>query len=330
MEKLESREHVTLFLGGLSLETTAEDIERWIQQFDCDYDVDKTSMVEGRMCAFLYVEVGDELKNILTGPIFIRGRKVDCQLAADPAQKAAFILEQKRRRVFVNELPLTTKVAELELALQAHGELRNFYTVRGRGNNRTLCYAEFIHRSHAKKAIKLGIVYSRKKYRVYKYRTYSELQRNFELRQLNLGNVNAPPVHVDGNWPQSSPQDIAPRKTKASRKNLTSQSKRKRCKARDCNSRFHRFTKPTRHSYFCNEDFASSLENKHNPLFRIRSDKKNTYTRIQTHGTLVCVKLHFVAHLRGLSQGQGIKKMSNFSRLKDLGSAEEERGENNH
>lgn len=278
---------LSLFVGGLSPETTIEDIERWASGLGCGYSID---FERKRAWAFVHLDSAIAAEDFLERPHFIRGRKIDCQMAVEKEEKASSILTSKRKRVFVNKLPVAAQEGDLQQALSIHGELRNVYIVKGKSNNRTLCYAEYLHGNHAKKAIKLGIVYNGRRYRVYKYRTLEELQRNYEIR-LDRANEGTPDSQSKkGIEVHSSMENLEP--NNRSKDEKLEEFALPRVIPMSANSILH-FRKPCSKAFFATIENPNSNYFSHSPLFRIRTNVDNTieYKRCEVNGTILYLRL---------------------------------------
>lgn len=277
----------SLFIGGLSPETTIEDIERWASGLGCGYSIDFEAK---KAWAFVHLDSGGAAEEVLDRAHYIKGRKIDCQIAVEKEDKASNTVVSKRRKVFVNKLPMSAQEGDLRKALSIHGELRNFYIVKGKTNNRTLCYAEYLNGNNAKKAIKLGITYSGRRYRVYKYRTLEELQRNYEIRldRANEGSPESQSKH--GIEAYSSIEDFD--KLIRSRKEKQQEFALPHVKPTSANS-MHHFLKPCSKAFFEAQASASTTYVCNNPLFRITTEGGNTneYKRCELGGTIVYLKL---------------------------------------
>lgn len=240
-------DEVTLFMGGLSPDTSEKDLERWANDYCSDFKV-TLAKSDLSVNAFLVVYSAEVADRILGSSNVIKGRKVDCQLAIDKSLKAEFALDQRKRRVFINGLPYNVNERELGKAIAVFGEVRNLYTVKSKKKDRSLGYIEFTHRSQAKKAIKYGVIYGKKKYQVYSYRTLDEVQTKNKVKILTDTDrksfaASSPRIgtktHSANNIRKTDLQEGIDLGVDVS--SFT---------AVDVNSVFHRNTKPVWHAYF--------------------------------------------------------------------------------
>ena len=284
----------TLFIGGLSLDTSEEDIELWAARYSHDYEVEIVRSKHKGVSAFVCLP-DDIARNILLLPHYIKGRKIDCQMAIEKNHKASFTLNQKKRRIFVNNLPLNIGQKEINLALTKFGELRNFYTVKSRFKEINLCYAEFIHKKDAKRILREGLYIKNKKYLAYPYRTYTELNRNLETKNL-----------IDHNCIKDSYfKGIAEKQTLSeviSYETPNNQGK-ELLEVDSCSYRLN--TKPCLHSYFKERANRATSKSHDKPLFRLRIEAGNVsrYRKVEAYGTRIYVRTRSLTDVRGAQPG---------------------------
>ena len=299
---------LTLFIGGLSPETSIEDIERWASGLGCGYSIDFEAK---KAWAFVCLDSAAAAEHVLARPHFIRGRKVDCQLAADKDAKASNSITSKRKRVFVNKLPHAAQEGDLQQALSVHGELRNVYIVSGKSNDMTLCYAEYLHGNHAKKAIKLGITYNGRRCRVYKYRTLEELQKKYELR-LDRANEEIPQSQTRPGIEVYSSMEHLDRIVRSKNDNQE-EFDLPHVKPTSANSKHH-FNKPSSKAFFAARSNSNTTYLSNNPLFRIKTevDNKIEYQRFQVNGTILYLNLQQLMAPSQVGLGEGTKGSSEY------------------
>lgn len=282
--KFRCGEALTLFIEGLSLETTIGDIESWLSSYDCNYDLDYG---EGDGTARVFIEPHNVGMSLQRTSQFIRGQKIKVRTIIGGNEIARFNLEKQRRRIFVNGLPSDIKENDLRKSLGSIGELRSLYTVKGNINGKTLCYAEFVHKNHAKKAIKQGIFCKKKKYRVYKYRTLEHLQKNFEQRQ---------DLAISRSLISQNNDEFIKKVGAASFDTIHSTKKERLLDQQEFSGKeeqeikFH-FLKPSNQAYYKRGEKASPTND--NPLFRVVQppNKMTIYKKFEVSGAFVYIRL---------------------------------------
>jgi RNA recognition motif-containing protein len=80
--------------------------------------------------AFIAFHADCRLDRLLTQTHIIDGRKIDCQLAAKTQEKKKWKEEQKRKKVFINNLPPNLTTEDLECRFGVYGSVRNCYVIR--------------------------------------------------------------------------------------------------------------------------------------------------------------------------------------------------------
>ena len=122
----------TLFVGGISSYTTEKMISQHFKQFA---RVSKVEIMKHKKNkapkGFAYVTLADasDIPNILSTLHTIDGRKVDCQVAANKKEKQKTKDDQKKRMIYVTNLPGDLQSEELHTFFEPFGQVRNAYII---------------------------------------------------------------------------------------------------------------------------------------------------------------------------------------------------------
>lgn len=122
-----------LFVGGISAILTEEQIQR---HFSKHCKVAKVRIMrekktyEPKGFAFVTLADSSEVQSVLEKTHIIEGRKVDVQLASRKGEKKNWKEEQKKKRLFVSNLPEGVTNEELASFFSKYGEVRNAYIIR--------------------------------------------------------------------------------------------------------------------------------------------------------------------------------------------------------
>lgn len=289
--KFRSREALTLSIAGLPPDITAAHIEDWVSRFDCNYDVDfEASLGE----ASVHIEPSSVGTLIARERPPIKGYSVEVKVLLDSAGHAREMLDRHRRKIFVNGLPPSTKEKEVWNILSIYGELRDLQLTEGNANQSLLCYADYVHKASAKRAIKNGIILHKAKHRVYKYRTQDKLQSNFEKRlqrlaEFDLGFQSQSSLRD----PQPQPRHRRPNRRKrnppAKKENLKNSGHHTESRKLDIASHL---LKPNQRVYHSQFEQRSPTMNNH--LYRLLppSNKKNIYHKTKVKEASIYFRIY--------------------------------------
>ena len=138
----------TLFIGGISTTTTEKMILQYFKQFTKVSKVEIMKHKKNRAPkGFAYVTLADavDIPKILQLSHEIAGRKVDCQIAASKKEKQRTKEEQKKKMVFVTNLPPELRGEDLQVHFSKFGALRNAYVIFDNEKNESkgFGYVEF-------------------------------------------------------------------------------------------------------------------------------------------------------------------------------------------
>lgn len=151
---------VSLFIGGLSKETSLQEIISYVEQFSpVTYFHMPVHKVSGQPVGYAFVRVAspraaDMLVNQANN---IGGRIVDVQIAVDKQEKESYKQDLLKRKVFIAGIKHFVDFSHIELALQAQGELKIFYKIETSHKNRGLAFAEFFDTNAAEKVVAKGL-----------------------------------------------------------------------------------------------------------------------------------------------------------------------------
>lgn len=175
--------HVTVFVGGLPADTTEDDLvsltspdthlchRAWIPG---KYDISKKA-------SFGFIEVPKRIATkMLARKHYIRGRRVDCNIAIPKVAKPAYLLDLMVKRVFVNNLPGVIDESVLEACLRKHGKVRNFYLTQKSGGRLNMCFVEYVRTNDANSIVTRGLIFMK---RYYKAEYYKQQLDNYGKRQ---------------------------------------------------------------------------------------------------------------------------------------------------
>ena len=147
-----------LFVGGISAHTTSEELSTYFSQYGYVYKVrvmkeKKTKEPKG----YAYVTFKDSrsIHKLLKFKHYIGDRRVDCQVASRKGEKRTCKQEQRKRRVFVANLPLEMDSDSLEKLFCVYGPVRNAYVITDYDTklSKGYGYVEFLHTQHVELAL---------------------------------------------------------------------------------------------------------------------------------------------------------------------------------
>ncbi len=130
----ESREpRKLLFVGGLSQAITETDLYSHFNQL-CQVEsvkiaVDRKSH-QSKGYAILTLGSADQVDQMAAQPHVICGRRVDCQRAARNKEKQKWKDDLKKKKLFINNLPVGCTSEELEQLFGLYGEVRCSYIIK--------------------------------------------------------------------------------------------------------------------------------------------------------------------------------------------------------
>lgn len=140
----------TLFVGGISASTTEKAILQYFKQFAKVSKVEIMKHKKNRAPkGFAYVTLADavDIPKILQLSHEIAGRKIDCQIAASKKEKQKTKEEQKKKMVFVTNLPPDLRSEELQAHFSKYGSVRNTYVIfdTEKNESKQFGYVEFFN-----------------------------------------------------------------------------------------------------------------------------------------------------------------------------------------
>jgi RNA recognition motif-containing protein len=131
--ELSSESQNLLFIGGLSVFMTEDILRKHFEQFGVvdavKVMIDKRTK-RSKGYAFIAFHADCPLETLLAQTHIIDGRKIDCQPAAKTQEKKKWKEEQKRKKVFINNLPPDLTTEDLEHRFGVYGAVRNCYVIR--------------------------------------------------------------------------------------------------------------------------------------------------------------------------------------------------------
>lgn len=121
-----------LFVGGIPALMTERAIQKHFEQFCKIVKVrimkEKKSK-EPKGYAFVTLAESSVIPELLNKVHVIEGRQVDCQIASRKGEKKQWKDEQKKRRIFVSNLPSDLTSEQLKEHFSQYGEVRNAYII---------------------------------------------------------------------------------------------------------------------------------------------------------------------------------------------------------
>lgn len=162
----------TIFVGGLPLEATEDDLMRLAgaDSFNCKVNIPQENNKPNNKASFGFLTVPQRVaQRLLTKDQYVLGRKVDCQPAISRSEKHAYHENLSRCKVFVDNLPFAVDEKELRKGLRKHGTVRFFYTTTKNDSMHKICIAEYSRSRDANSSIRNGLMYMKKYYRVMEY-----------------------------------------------------------------------------------------------------------------------------------------------------------------
>ena len=148
----------TLFVGGISSTTTEKMVFHHFKQFA---KVTKVEIMKHKKNkapkGFAYITLAEasEIPHVLSCLHFIEGRKVDCQVAATKKEKQSTKDDQKKKMVYVTNLPASLPSEDLHFYFAQFGEVRNAYIIYDNYTkmSKRFGYVEFQEESSAKRVV---------------------------------------------------------------------------------------------------------------------------------------------------------------------------------
>lgn len=161
----ESREpRKLLFVGGLSQAITEADLYNHFTHL-CQVEAVKIALDrkshQSKGYAILTLGSVDQVDQMAAQPHVICGRRVDCQRAARNKEKQKWKDELKKKKLFINNLPIDSTSEELESLFGIYGEVRCSYIIKDfvTGEPKGYGFVEYVNEADASatlgKSIKL-------------------------------------------------------------------------------------------------------------------------------------------------------------------------------
>lgn len=157
--KSESR-GASLFIGGLSKETSLKEIIGYVEQFSpVTYFHMPVHKVTGKPVGYAFVRLADPRVAawLVQRANRIGGRLVDVQFAIDKEYKETYKQDLLKRKIFIAGIKHFVDFNRIQMALEAFGELKIFYRIETSHKNRGLAFAEFNDTSAAELAVSQGL-----------------------------------------------------------------------------------------------------------------------------------------------------------------------------
>ena len=122
-----------LFVGGIPAVLTEVDIDLYFSKHCKVIKVRvmrEKKTLESKGFAFVTLADASSAHLMLQKVHIIHGRKVDVQLASRKGEKKDWKDEQKKKRIFVSNLPVELENVELARCFSKYGEVRNAYIIK--------------------------------------------------------------------------------------------------------------------------------------------------------------------------------------------------------
>ena len=124
---------VTLFVGGLSKSITENDLFMYFSSYALVTEVNivrNLANSESKGYGFVTINSIHTARLLVRTKNFIRGRRVECQLASQREDKLKCKEHMKSRKLFVSNIPVTATNQDLEELFSQFGTIHNSYIIR--------------------------------------------------------------------------------------------------------------------------------------------------------------------------------------------------------
>ena len=146
-----------IFVGGISPQTSKSELYSYFESFG---RVTKLKIAynkktkEPKGYAYVTMQYFESVEAILSETHWIGGRKADCQLAAKKSEKRNWKDNQRRRRIFLKNIPNTYTTEELSFIFSRFGPVRSSYIMEDQEAALGCGYVEFVEVESVEKALK--------------------------------------------------------------------------------------------------------------------------------------------------------------------------------
>ena len=139
----------------------------------------------------------------------LHGRKLDVQVASRKGERHVWKNEQRKRRLFLIDLPCEVTTQEFEQAFSCFGELHNAYTVveSGDSEHNRYGYVEFEHQESAERALNAKIFIRGKLIQISKFRN-KEQTSDLEIGHQPIQSVKSSQKKIQVFEPKGSSTNL--------------------------------------------------------------------------------------------------------------------------
>lgn len=151
---------VSLFIGGLSKETSLREIIEYVEKFSPVLNIHMpVHKVTGQPVGYAFVRLGDPqaAARLVAQANHIGNRTVDVQYAIEKEKKEDYKLDLLKRKIFIAGIKHFVKFEHIKAALETHGSLKLFYRIETSHRNRGLAFAEFQESGAAESVVAQGL-----------------------------------------------------------------------------------------------------------------------------------------------------------------------------
>lgn len=181
----------SLFIGGLSKETSLRDIIGYVEKFGQVLNIHMpVHKVTGKPLGYAFVRMGDQkaAARLVSRTNQIGNRNVDVQYAIDKVNKEDYKQDLLKRKIFIAGIKHFVDFDHIRSALQMHGPLKIFYRIETSHRNRGLAFAEFHEGSAAESVITQGLFVDGCLLRVSYFRPKPEDDQDFSFQDKSTYN----------------------------------------------------------------------------------------------------------------------------------------------
>lgn len=124
-----------VFAGGLSLFINESDLKSHFSKFG---EIEKVKLIrdkktkQSKCFAFISFKENSSIKNLLSlkEPLYIKDRRIDCQVAKEKREKTGYEEEMKQKKIFVGGIPKSTTDEDLINYFQKFGPVETAYVIK--------------------------------------------------------------------------------------------------------------------------------------------------------------------------------------------------------
>lgn len=192
-----------LFVGGLSASTTEQDLWNHFYKYAKKIDsikimIDRKSK-QSKGYAMISLPIDQKISHILAESHTVCDRKVDVQMAAKKSEKKQLKEDLKKRKLFVNGLPVDFVGADIEKFFSQFGKIKSGYIIKDfdSGTSKGYGFIEFEDTEVARQVLVKDIYIEGKKLEMaqYKYKYEPKSEANFSLQ---FGKQSDPQLSSEG------------------------------------------------------------------------------------------------------------------------------------